>query len=186
MLAAGRSVGPDEAVSAYVGRDADRFNELVAVFLKGDHPIAQRAANVLVNTAAGVPDLIRPHFDLLLDVLDNGGVHNAVTRNIIRVMQFVDVPDELDGRAFDICLRMIDDPREPSANRAFAITAAARIAKGEPDLLREVGLVLENHRGDLSAAVLSRARKLFDGGRPSPKKKAKEQEKPEQHHQQQR
>ena len=64
-------------------------------------------------------------------------------RAVARVLQFVPVPEEWQALAFDTCLALLAAPAEPVAIRAYAFTAAARLAAPYPELAAELLAVAE-------------------------------------------
>ena len=149
------------AIAGYIGEDPKRFAELMDVFFSGEYRLTQRAAWPLNFCAQRNSSLIFPYLDRLIDLLADNSAHDAVRRNIVRVMQFVDIPSELEGKAFDMCVNLVDDDTQAVAIRAFAMTVAARIAKDEPDLLNELRLIAEKHLPNATAAFRSRAKRIL-------------------------
>src|SRR5580765_7801369 len=118
----------------YIDRDPERFAELMKLFLGDTYRLSQRAAWAVNYCAEHHPELVKPYFNKLVEQLERDDVHVAVRRNVARMLQFIDVPKRLEGRVYDACYNLLDDARQPVAVRAFALSAAAKIAKGEPAL----------------------------------------------------
>src|SRR5437016_385092 len=121
----------------YVGDDVERFAELMRLFMGPVYRITQRAGWPVSYCIQLHTELVKPYFGKLLKQLERNDVHVAVRRNVARLLQFVDIPKSYQGRIFDACYRLLADPGEPVAVRVFAMSAAARIAKYEPELLDE-------------------------------------------------
>lgn len=149
------------AIVNYIGDDTDRFAGLMKVFFAGEYRTTQRAAWTLNYCAARNPALVYPYLDRLVDLLANKDVHNAVRRNIVRLLQFIEIPERLRGKVYSLCLDLVDDTTEPVAVRVFAMTVAANIAKGEPDLLGELKLIVEKHLPHTTAGFRARARRVL-------------------------
>ena len=145
----------------YIGDDAKHFAELMSVFFEGEYRLTQRAAWPMSYVAVRQPQLIRPYLRRLVDQLERKDVHNAVRRNVVRLLEDIKIPNNLKGRVYSICIDLLDDVSEPVAVRAFAMTVAAKIAKVEPDLLSELRLVTKTHLPNFSAALRSRARNIL-------------------------
>jgi hypothetical protein len=88
-------------------------------------------------------------------------VHNAVRRNIARLLQYVEIPEDLQGKVYSMCVDRVDDTEEPVAVRVFALAVAARIAESEPDLLAELKLIVKKHLSHTTAAFHARARRIL-------------------------
>lgn len=147
-------------VVEYIGGDAGRFKKLVAIFLAGEHRTTQRAAWPLSVCAEKYPALMRPYLNMFLDLLPRKDLHNAVKRNITRLLQFVEIPKRLQGKAYSHCLDLIADQNEPIAVKAFSITVAEKIARSEPSLMDELRLVATEMIKDASPAIRVRLRRL--------------------------
>ena len=88
-------------------------------------------------------------------------VHIAVKRNVIRLLQFVDIPKRYEGRIFEVCYALLDDPNEAVAVRCFSLSVAAKIAKDSPELMDELRLVATKYPQVATAGFRSRARRVL-------------------------
>ena len=160
-LAAEHSKRQTMEIVDYICDDAKRFAELMSVFFEGEYRLTQRAAWPMSYVAIRRPQLIRPYLRRLVDQLERKDVHNAVRRNVVRLLEDIEIPSHLKGKVYSVCLELLDDISEPIAVRAFAMTVAAKIAKAEPDLLSELRLVIKTNTPNFSAALQSRARRVL-------------------------
>ncbi len=149
------------AIVEYIGDDAQRFAELMRLFFAGEYRLTQRAAWPMSYCAEQHPELILPYLPKLLDCLQRADAHTAVKRNVVRLLQYIEIPKRLTGRVYSHCVDLIDDAYQPVAVRAFALTVAARIAKSEPDLMNELRLIVSKHLPHTTAAFQVRARKIL-------------------------
>jgi len=149
------------AIVEYIGDDARRFAELMKLFFAGDYRLTQRAAGTMNHCVERRPELIKPYLPKLLDCLKRDDMHDAVKRNVVRLLQYVEIPRRLMGKVYAHCVDLVDDACEPVAVRAFALTVAARIAKSEPDLMNELRLVVRKHLSHTTAAFHKRAREVL-------------------------
>lgn len=149
------------AIVNYIGGDADRFAELMKVFFAGEYRLTQRAAWPMNYCAVHHPQLIQPYLPKLLKLLQRDDQHDAIKRNIARLLQYIEVPKKLRAQVYSLCVELVDNPQEPIATRVFAMTAAARIAKKEPALLSELRLIVAQHLPHATAAFRSRAKTVL-------------------------
>lgn len=147
-------------VVSYIGKSPTRFKELVTLFLKGPYRLTQRAAWPLSNCVEAHPELIIPHLKTILIMLDNKDAHDAVKRNIMRLLQYIEIPKRLYASVINQGFALMD-PKEPIAVRVFAMTVLANIARKEPDLKKELIIVIENQLPYASAGYLARARMVL-------------------------
>jgi hypothetical protein len=145
----------------WVGDDPVRFAELMRLFLGDVYRITQRAGWPLSDAVKRHPELIRPYFAQLLKQLERDDVHVAVRRNVVRLLQFVEIPKRYEGRVFDACYGLLDDPNEPVAVRCFSMSVAANIAKCSPELLDELRLVATKYPQLTTPGFRSRMRRVL-------------------------
>jgi hypothetical protein len=145
----------------WVGDDPERFKELMRLFLGDVYRITQRAGWPLSNCIEKYPELVKPYFSQLLKQVERDDVHIAVKRNVVRLLQFVEIPKRYEGRIFDACYRLLDDPKEPVAVRVFSMTVAAKIAKNSSELLDELRLVSMKYPDLMTPGFRARMRHVF-------------------------
>jgi hypothetical protein len=149
------------AIVEYIGEDPKRFAELMKVFFAGDYRLTQRAAWPMNYCAERHPKLILPYLPKLLDCLEREDMHDAVRRNVVRLLQYIEIPKRLTGKVYSHCIDLLDDADQPAAVRAFAMTVATRIAKSEPDLINELRLIVSKHLPHATAAFRARAKQVL-------------------------
>lgn len=150
-----------DRIVRYVGHDKKRFNALMKAFLEGDKLVQQRAGWPLSYCAQENPGLVLPHLGKLLKLLERTDVHNAVTRNILRLLQDVTIPPRYQGRMMNSCFDFIASPRQPAAVKAFSLTILEHLADHYPDIIPELKLIMQERWPHETPAFHSRARKLL-------------------------
>ncbi len=129
----------------FIGADAKKFKELMTIFFGAEYRMTQRAAWPVSYCIKDHPVLIEPYLEKCIDLLTDKKTHDAVRRNVVRLLQYVEIPKNLLGKVYSHCIDLIDDVNEPVAVRAFAVTVATEIAKSEPELIKELQLVIKKH-----------------------------------------
>ena len=160
-LASGQSKRNTLAIVAYIGDDPKRFADLMSIFFEGEYRPTQRAAWPISVCAEKRPHLIKPYITKLVDQLPSQDIHSAVKRNVVRLLQHVDIPKRLQGKVYSHCIDLIGDPNEPIAVRAFSMTVAAKIAGDESSLKDELRLVVSQNMSGTSAGIRARARNIL-------------------------
>ncbi|MBL7931728.1 MAG: hypothetical protein JNL60_07500 [Bacteroidia bacterium] len=143
LLEEGHSKVLTTRIINHVGNDKERFKELMQIFLKGEYRLTQRAAWPLSYCAINNPPFIKPYFGSLIKKMQKGNHHPAITRNILRMFQEIDVPEKYCGTLLDLCITYMTSEMQPTAIRAFAITVAERICRRFPDLKNELRMILD-------------------------------------------
>ena len=147
----------------YIGSDEDRFAKLMQIFLKGDYRTTQRSSWIVSEYAELYPFLIKPYFKNLIDKLHEPNIHDAVRRNIVRIWQFIEIPEEFMGEVYDICFRYLTG-NEAIAVVAFSMTVCLNITKHFPELKTELRVTIEDlllKHQDGSAGINSRGKKVL-------------------------
>jgi len=147
-------------LSKKIGPNQEAFDELMDLFLKGEYQVKQRAAWILSHCFDDHPWLINKHIEALILNLQND-VHDAVKRNTVRVLQFVDIPEKLLGTAADICFSFLNSSKEPVAVKAHSMTILLNIVKKFPELKVELKLSIEDQLPFGSAGIKSRGNKIL-------------------------
>lgn len=150
-----------DAIIRWVGKDPARFGQLVEHLLGGVTGIQVRAAWPLSYCVEQHPELALPHLSRLVGQLRKPGLHDAVKRSIVRLLQYVDVPRRLQGAVANACFAFVADPGEAPAIRAFSMTVSDNLARSNPDLQRELRLILEEQLPFATPAFASRAKKIL-------------------------
>lgn len=145
----------------WIGSDKNRVAALVEVFLVGENPTTQRAAWPLGDLGTSQPELFAPHLPALLAFVKKPENHVAVSRNVLRILENIELPDEYLGEIADLVFSIVADPNAPIANRAFSMTVAWRICQKEPELANELRLIIEENWAHSTPAFKSRGRKIL-------------------------
>ena len=150
-----------DRIVRYVGHDKTRFDELMKVFLEGDELVLQRAGWPLSYCAQDHPSFVLPHLGKLLKLLQRTDVHNAVIRNIVRMLQYVPIPKRYQGPVMNICFDFIADPQQLAAIKAFSLTILEQLADAYPDIVPELKLIIADRWPHETPAFHVRARKIL-------------------------
>jgi hypothetical protein len=160
-LKKGHSRAQSNAIVSYIAGNPERLKALVKVYLNGPYRMTQRAAWPLSLCVEKWPYLIDPHLGKILNYLKTPGAHDAVRRNTMRLLQFIDIPKRHRGQVADICFEYLQNRKVAVAIRVFSMTVLSHIIKDQPDMKRELKLLLEDHLPYSSAAFINRAKKVL-------------------------
>jgi hypothetical protein len=147
-------------LAKWVGADKKRFKQLMELFLNGEYRVTQRSAWIVRHCAERHPQLIEPFLEPMLKRMMEPDVHDAVKRNVIGILQEIEIPKKLWGRVAQACFDFLES-NAPIAVRVFSMTVLANIAKHEPDLKHELRLIIEQRMPWEGAAFQSRGKKVL-------------------------
>lgn len=145
----------------WVGNDQKRFDELFFLFLNDEYRVMQRAGWPISYCIEDHPQLIRKHFAKLLKNVEKKGIHEAVKRNTVRLLQYVEIPAKYHGQVMDICFRYIASPTEAVAIKAFSLTVLQGLAGLYPGIINEIKLIIKERWDYETVAFKTRAKKLL-------------------------
>ena len=148
-------------IKNYIGKDTQRFAQLMDLFFSEEWRINQRAAYSMNFCVEAYPELVTPYLEELIYNLEKEGNHDAVKRNTVRILQNIDLPEPLLGPAADVCFRLLNNPNEAVAIRVFSMQVLYNICLKEPDLANELMLIIEEYLPYSTAGFKSRGKKIL-------------------------
>ena len=145
----------------WVGNNQLRFDQLFSLFIGNDPLLAQRASWPLGYAAVANPRLIDKHFKELLENVKKKGVHNAIKRNTVRILQDISIPEDFQGDVMNLCFDYLMSPEEKPAIKAFSLTVLQNLSVQYPEILPELRTIIQDRWDFESKAFQSRARKIL-------------------------
>ncbi|MDX1477202.1 MAG: hypothetical protein R3301_05820 [Saprospiraceae bacterium] len=136
-LLAAQSMHGARQLALEIGDDPVQFDALARLFLQRDARLAQCASYTLMHCSNAHPELALPYLRSFLDHARNPP-HISVRRNVVRLLQLIDIPAELEGPVYDLCWQFAHDRKEAIAVRVFSLSVIASIAERYPELAPEV------------------------------------------------
>lgn len=146
-----------DAVLEWIGTDDERLKAFVEVYFNGDPIVGQRAAYVMGWLGTAHQHILAPHYPRMIAEMDQK-LHPARRRNVLRLFETVEIPEAIEMDLMDKCFAFIQNPQEPGAVRAFAITVLSRLVEPYPELQAEAAMVLQEHLSEAPAAFRVRTR----------------------------
>jgi hypothetical protein len=145
----------------WVGDDKKRFAELVHLFLNDEYRVVQRAAWPLSYIAIEHPQLVKPYVGKFVKMLLVKDKHPAVARNVLRFFQFIEIPKKYHGEIVNACFEFLIKSEYPIAFKAFSMKVLSNITQKEPELKRELKLVIEELMKEGSPGIKARGRNVL-------------------------
>jgi len=147
-------------VAKKIGPNQEAFDELIELMLGDDIKVAQRAAWVFSHCLDEYPWLIEKHLEILINNLATTS-NVAVKRNTVRILQFVDIPEELLGITADICFSILNSSKETIAVKAHSMIILFNIVKKYPEMKEELKVSIEEQLPFASAGIKNRGQKIL-------------------------
>lgn len=145
----------------WVGHNQQHFDELFQHFISDEYRVVQRAAWPISYCVIACPSLLTKHWKTLVINLKKQHLPDAVKRNSLRMIQYIEIPGKYQGELMDICFNYLQTPKEAVAIKVFAMTVLANMATKYPEIKNELKIVIENDLPTQKAAFKNRANKTL-------------------------
>jgi hypothetical protein len=139
----------------------NKMDELMTIFIEGPVQITQRASWPISVVAERHPELLNNYYNLFIELLNKSGKHDAINRNIVRALQFTEIPEEFQGELLDACFKLLKSSKEPIAVRAFCMTVIYNLSKKYPDIIPELRASIEAIIPNASTGLKNRGNKIL-------------------------
>lgn len=120
----------------------DKFEDIVALFLGEDKRVAQRAAAIVMILADIEPLLFAPYMHRLIMQLHHNPTETQ-KRNIVRIVDFVDIQTTLEVEIMNFCFQYLENPKESIAVRAFSMRVLGKLYSKYPEIKEELKTLIE-------------------------------------------
>ncbi len=148
-------------IKDYIGADEERFAELMTYFLGNDYRTTQRAVWVVSYCVEAFPFLIEPYWPQLIESCQISTTYESVKRNIVRMWQFIDIPEQYEGNVMDFCLNNLTDASIPIATKAFSVSVLEKLCLKYSELVPEVSTIIKGRISYESPAFQSRGQRFL-------------------------
>ncbi len=160
LLSVVSSTAQSKRISQFIGTDYKRFQTLFEIFISEDNRLAQKASAVINHCIKREPKFLDQKYQDLLYLLDNPP-HKTVMRNVLRMLQYVNIPQKWQGYFYNKCMALASNTRESIAVRVFSMQVIANIASGIPELESEIRALLVDHAQSDSPGIRARCRNIL-------------------------
>lgn len=148
-------------IADWIGNNEKRFNQLIDLFFNGDEVVVQRSAWVLSHTADKYPVMVQKNLPKLVEKLNGINLHDAVKRNIVRILQFLPAPKRLHAQIMNVCFNYLSDPNQTIAVRCNSMTVLLNLSKQYPEIKNELRLIINGNLKSSSAGFAARSKKVL-------------------------
>lgn len=121
-----------EELIVYITSHPERFSELIHLALSNQPPHSPRAAWMLATCMTKNDSRVTPLKATVIDVIPK--VIDGQQRELIKVLQHLDLSETEEGMLFDVCVQLWCDFKKISSVRFMAFNYILTICKKYPDL----------------------------------------------------
>lgn len=157
------SLAQAKKVAELAASNNNALKQLIQIFLTGDAVETQRAAWAIGHFAEAHPTAMPKYLAALIERCEQPGLPDAAKRNVSRILQFVEIPDEVSELALNCCFSWLEDPKETIATRCFSMSVLEKLSEKEPELREALAQLLEHilNYEDCSPGIKSRSSRVL-------------------------
>jgi hypothetical protein len=106
-------------VVKYIGDEKDRYAELIKYVIDNNSVMANRASWAMSHCYDNKVGFFIEYLSDLLPILEDENYSDPIKRNIVRVLQFVEIPEKHQGQAINSCFNLLNDREKPLCSFSF-------------------------------------------------------------------
>lgn len=148
-------------IATYACSSKKNFKELMACFMADEYRLAQRAAWSVSWAARMNPGMVEPYIGDIVLQLKRPDVHASVTRNAVRILERIEIPEKFHGDVMNACFGFIETHSTPVAIKAFSLTTLFNLSRQYPAIAPELKMIIEERWTFETAAFRSRGKKIL-------------------------
>lgn len=161
QLLSDRSKQNISRLADYIGKDKKRCAILWKLIRQGEAPLPQRGAWLFENCVPKHPELALPYLQEMLSYMQQE-VPDGVRRSFSKVFSLVEIPEEISGEIYDLCIDWIIQEKTSIAVKVHCMETAKNIALPYPELREELTIVIRDQMEYTeSAGVRVRGKRLL-------------------------
>lgn len=146
-------------IAKAIGNNAAELKKIVELIYKAKAPIPHRASWLLSAVNEQHPELLRPYLSKFVDTIESFQV-DGVKRNMINVLASHQIPEKIQGKAVDVCFRLLLSPSETVVVKTQAMQVLANISEEYPELKQELKIAIDDQWDKNTAAFHARAKHI--------------------------
>ncbi|MBN1446452.1 MAG: hypothetical protein JXA28_00875 [Bacteroidetes bacterium] len=141
-----------EEMTSFMAAHPEYFEEAVWLALSDTQPLAWRAAWLLCDCMEGNDTRMRGYLDAIVEAIPE--MQDGHQRELLKILLRMEVGEEHEGRLFDVCVSVWEQPAKQPSVRITAFRHILAMAKKYPELANEIrGLTQDWHLESLSPGV---------------------------------
>ncbi len=146
-------------IAKAIGNNPAEFKKIIELIYKAKAPIPHRASWLLSAVNEQHPELLRPYLSKFVDTIERFQV-DGVKRNMINVLASHQIPEKIQGKAVDVCFRLLLSPSETVVVKTQAMQVLANISEEYPELKQELKIAIDDQWDKNTAAFHARAKHI--------------------------
>ena len=160
ILLSGSGPSWEKSTSEFVCAESSRFEDLMECLFSGDPQLAHRATLIVLQVSKRQPEWLEPQTPKMVESLDTG-LSDWHKRNLLRILQYLEIPKSHWGHAADQCFKYLSSPEETVAVKVFSMSVLYNLVQELPELAGELRFLIEEQYPTGSPGFRARGRKVL-------------------------
>ncbi|MFA6150045.1 MAG: hypothetical protein WC716_01910 [Chitinophagaceae bacterium] len=150
-------------IANWIGSNKERFGELMHLFFQGEPKVVQRAAWVVSYCFENCQELVPPYLSEMVDYCNTPGIHDAVKRNVTRIIAHLNIPEKLEEPLLNLCFELLINPKETVAVRCWCMDILLTLSRTYPEIKNELQHIIEDalEHQEITAAFKSKSKRVL-------------------------
>jgi hypothetical protein len=148
-------------VVTMVGEDYELYKELIGLIVENVSPISEKAAWAMNHCFENGVGFFENYFLEMTQVLSEISYSDSIKRNIVRIFQFIDIPEQFQASIINSCFTLVTDKKSAIAVKAFSLGVLEKMVKLYPELKNELIAVIEDLLPKASSGLKNRGQHIL-------------------------
>lgn len=148
-------------ITNYVIANPEQLSVVMDLFFNGDNRTSQRVSWVVSHVHDRNQQFLKPYLPAIIENLKNNEQHISIIRNSWRILQDMNIPEELEGLTLDLGFDHLLSSDSPIAVKVFAMTVLSNLVAKYPELAEELKVTIEDQIPYGSAGFKSRGKRIL-------------------------
>ena len=148
-------------VVSMVANNPARYKELIEIIITNESPYAEKAAWAMNHCYEDGTDFFDDYYSEFTQIIADESYSDSIKRNIVRVLQFKNIPQEYQASIIDSCFNLLTNKKSAVAVKAFSLGVLENMVKLYPELKNELVASIENLLPNASSGLKNRGQKIL-------------------------
>lgn len=148
-----------DLISDLVVRKPSLLKELLDITFLNEEPVSRRASWPIRIISERKPELYNPYIGEIVEAVTS--IKSVpIQRSLLALLIYVEVPDEYHGELLQLTSEILIDKGSPVAHIIYSADIFYKLSINEPDLLKELVIMLQEQMPYGTPGVKSKCRKI--------------------------
>ena len=148
-------------VVSLVANNAEKYRELIEIIKENNCPYSEKAAWAMNHCHDDGTGFFDEYYPELTQILADKSYSDSVKRNIVRVFQFKQIPEEFQASVINSCFDLVTNKDTAIAVKAFSLGVLENMVKLYPELKNELTACIEDMLPTASSGIKNRGKHIL-------------------------